>query len=937
MGSAPMRTQSGLPPDPEEELGLLLRDLGTTRQGLSPREAARRLSQYGPNEIHRREETSRWRELAAQFTHPLALLLWVAAALALAGGIAPLALAIVAVIVLNAVFAFVQEQQAERATEALQAFLPPHARVRRGGEAVDVDATELVPGDLLLIEEGDRLSADARLVDGGLELDMSPLTGESQPVSRSARRTRISASLLDADDLVFCGSLCVTGTAEAVVYATGMATQLGRIASLSQRVRSELSPLQVQVNRAAKLIAFVAVSAGVLFLALGTLVAGLPVGDALVFAIGLLVANVPEGLLPTITLALAVGVRRMARRRALVKRLTAVETLGSTDVICTDKTGTLTEGRMSVYRFWADGDELDPASASRGVQEPFTAIARTAVRCNNAHAHREADGWQRGGDPSESALLLAAAELGEDLEAAQSERDQRRRRLFHFDPHLKRMTTLDTEPDGSLWFHVKGAPLELLERCSRVRGETGERPLDDVARRSTRRAFEQYAAGGLRVLGFAEKRVPPSQNIVAERDAAEADLVFLGLAALQDPTRPDVADAVARSRRAGIRIVVITGDHALTAEAVARQVGIVTGRPRVLSGAELEALPEPELDAVLRDSAELIVARSNPETKLHVVDALRAQGHTVAMTGDGVNDAPALRRADIGVAMGASGTDVAREAATMVLTDDSFASIVAAVEEGRVVYDNIRKFVTYIFAHATPEVVPFLIFALSGGAVPLPLTALQILAIDLGTETLPALALGREPPEPGIMRRRPRRRDRGIIDGPMLKRAWLWLGLLEAALVTGGFFYVLLQAGWSPGADVEEGSGLHTQYLAATTMTFAGITACQVGTAFAARTTHASLRAIGVFSNKLLLWGIAFELVFAAAIIYVPWLQAIFGTESLGLDELLLLALFPPLVWGSDELRRWVVRRRGRVSSSPPQDRDIEPMRAGSPRRSVTP
>jgi calcium-translocating P-type ATPase len=895
--------------DPEEELGLLLRDLGTSPKGLSPREAARRLEQHGPNEIRRREQRSRLRALADQFTHPLALLLWVASMLAVVGGIVPLAIAIIAVIVLNALFAFAQELQAEKATEALQAFLPPRARVRRGGELLDIEASELVPGDLLLISEGDRLSADARLADGALELDMSTLTGESQSVSRSASRSRASPSLLEADDLVFCGSLCAAGEAEAVVYATGMATQLGRIAALTQRVRAELSPLQVQVNRAAKLIAAVAVTAGALFFALGTLVAGLPLDDAVIFAIGLLVANVPEGLLPTITLALAVGVRRMARRRALVKRLTAVETLGSTDVICTDKTGTLTEGRMSVHRLWADGQELDPVSARDTVGEPFSAIARTALRCNNAHAHREADGWERGGDPSESALLLAAAALGEDLDAAQAERETRRRRLFHFDPRLKRMTTLDTEPDESLWFHMKGAPLELLERCTRIRGASGERPLDDKARRSVRAAFESYARDGLRVLGFAEKRVE-SGAAGAERESAETELVFLGLAALQDPPRHEVKDAVAGCRRAGIRIIVITGDHALTAEAVARQVGIVTGQPRVLSGAEVEALSEPELDALLHDSPELIVARSNPETKLHVIDALRAEGHTVAMTGDGVNDAPALRRADIGVAMGASGTEVAREAATMVLTDDSFASIVAAVEEGRVVYDNIRKFVTYIFAHATPEVVPFVIFALSGGAVPLPLTALQILAIDLGTETLPALALGREPAEPGIMERSPRPHEQGIIDRPMLTRAWLWLGLLEAVLVTGGFFYVLLQAGWSPGADVDSGSSLHTQYLAATTMTFAGITACQVGTAFAARTTHASLRSIGVFSNRLLLWGIAFELVFAAALIYLPPLQTLFGTESLGLDELMLLALFPPLVWGSDELRRWIVRRR---------------------------
>jgi calcium-translocating P-type ATPase len=901
--------------DPEEAIGLLFRDLGTTREGLPAREAARRLEQYGPNRITRREQRSHARDLAQQFTHPLAILLWVAAALAVVGGIAPLAAAIVAVIVLNALFAFAQELQAERATEALQGLLPPHARVRRGGRVLEVEAGTLVPGDVLLLSEGDRLSADARLVDGAIEVDMSPLTGESQPVTRSASRSRDSATPLESDDLVFSGTLCTAGEAEAVVFATAMSTQLGRIAALSQRVRAELSPLQVQVNRAARLIAAVAVGAGVLFLAIGALVAGLPMSDAITFSIGLLVANVPEGLLPTITLALAVGVRRMARRRALLKRLTAVETLGSTDVICTDKTGTLTEGRMSVRLLWGDGAELDP-TAGGPAGEPFSAIARTAARCNNARAHREADGWDRGGDPSESALLVAAAGLGEDVEAAQAERDGRRRRLFHFDPRLKRMTTLDEEIDGSRWFHAKGAPLELLERCVAIRGPEGDRQLDDAARDSMRDAFERYAGQGLRVLGFAERRVSAEAS-VEERDAAESGLVFLGLAALEDPPRPDVPAAVASCRRAGIRIVVVTGDHALTAEAVARQVGIVAGTPRVVSGPEIDAMSEPELDALLHESPELIVARSNPETKLHIVDALRSEGHTVAMTGDGVNDAPALRRADIGVAMGASGTDVAREAATMVLTDDNFASIVAAIEEGRVVYDNIRKFVTYIFAHATPEVVPFLIFALSGGAVPLPLTALQILAIDLGTETLPALALGREPAEPGIMDRPPRPRGKGIIEASMLRRAWLWLGLLEAALVTGGFFFVLWQAGWSPGDDVGSASPLHADYLAATAMTFAGITACQVGTAFAARTTHASLRSIGVFSNRLLLWGIAFELAFAAALIYLPPLQDLFHTAPLGPVELALLALFPPLVWGSDELRRWVMRRRS--AGRPPE------------------
>ena len=773
-----------------------------------------------------------------------------------------------------------------------------------------------MPGDLLLISEGDRLSADARLIDGSVEVDMAALTGESQPVARGAARFREAASPLESDDLLFGGTLVTGGEAEAVVYATGMATQLGRIAALTQRVQAEVSPLQAQVNRAARLIAFVAVGAGVLFLAVGSAVAGLPLADALLFAIGLLVANVPEGLLPTITLALAVGVRRMARRRALLKRLTAVETLGSTDVICTDKTGTLTEGRMVLSRFWADGKELEPENDGSVIREPFSGLLRTAVRCSNAGLRRTPEGLIRSGDLSESALLAAAARLGEDVERAQEERQKRRRRLYHFDSRVKRMTTADEEPDGSLWYHVKGAPLELLGCCTAVRGADGaDRALTEEERQSVRRAFERYAGEGLRVLGFAERKLTdPGPD--EERDEAEAALTFLGLACLEDPPRPDVAEAVSRCLKAGIRIIVVTGDHGLTAEAVARRVGIVRGSPRVISGAEVEAMPQEEVDTLLRDTPELIVARSNPETKLHVVDALRAEGHTVAMTGDGVNDAPALRRADIGIAMGASGTEVAREAATMVLSDDSFASIVAAVEEGRVVYDNIRKFVTYIFAHATPEVVPFLIYALSGGAVPLPLTVMQILAIDLGTETLPALALGCEPAEPGVMRWPPRPRARGIIDGPMLARAWGWLGLVEAALVTGGFFYVLYSAGWSPGEPTGPGSPLHAAYLAATTMTFAGITACQIGTAFATRTSRASLREIGLFSNRLLLWGILFELIFTAAVIYLPPLQAVFGTNALEVRQLALLSLFPLLVWGTDELRRWAGRRREASGSS---------------------
>jgi calcium-translocating P-type ATPase len=904
--------------DAEEDVARLLVDLRTQVDGLDEREAARRLLQFGPNEIRRDNGPPWWRAAAAQFTHPLALLLWAAAGLSLLTGVVALAVAIVVVIVLNAAFAFAQERQAQHATEALRDLLPPHARVRRGGALAEIAATSLVPGDLLLLAEGDRLSADARLISGAVEVDMSPLTGESQPVTRSAERSGPAAATLEAEDLVFAGTLCTGGDAQALVYGTAMHTQLGRIAALSQGVVDEPSPLQRQVNRAAQLIGIVAIGLGVTFFAIGHLVAGLSLSDAGVFAIGLLVANVPEGLLPTITLALAVGVRRMAKRRALVKQLTAVETLGSTDVICTDKTGTLTEGRMTATSLWQDEITLAIAGGGAPASGGITGLLLTAVRCNNATLTRTDDGgWSRSGDPSESALLLAAAQLGVDVPAIQAQRDAGRRRLFAFNARLKRMATLDVVADESggtavAQINAKGAPLELLARCTSLRlADGGERPIDAAATAVVHAAFERYAADGLRVLGFATRAAPDiSQESADDRDSAESDLCFLGLIAMRDPLRPQVPAAVADCRRAGIRIIVITGDDGLTAGAVAREAGIVGDDPQIITGPQLDAMSDSALDDALRGSPQLIVARSSPEAKLRIVDALRGDGHTVAMTGDGVNDAPALRRADIGIAMGLSGTDVAREAAAMVLQDDDFASIVAAVKEGRTVYDNIRKFVVYIFAHATPEMVPFLLYALSGGSIPLPLTAMQILAIDLGTETLPALALGREPAEPGLMDQPPRPRTTGILTRAMLIRAWLWLGLLEAALVAGGFFFVLLRAGWSPGDATGAGAPLHHAYLMATTMSFAGITACQVGTAFASRTSRTSLREIGVLSNPLLLWGIAFELVFAAALIYVAPLQDLFHTAALGLPELALLTCFPVVVWGSDELRRAWLRRR---------------------------
>ena len=820
-------------------------------------------------------------------------------------------IAIIAVIFLNAGFAFAQEMQAERAVEALAAFLPERAAVRRDGQRQEIEARQLVPGDLLLIEEGDSICADARLMTGTLEVDMSTLTGESVPVTRSAGPAEASVPLLQSADVVFSGTACTGGQAEALVTATGMRTELGRIAALSQRAGPDESPLERQVKRASRLIAFVAVGAGIAFLPIG-LAAGLSVAAAASFAIGLLVANVPEGLLPTITLALAVGVREMARRGALVKRLSAVETLGSTSVICTDKTGTLTQNRMQVTTVWTpDGEtpavpsrpqaRTDPAAEQPDALGP---LARIAAACNNADLHGAAG--KPTGDPTELALLELAASY--DLDVSRSSREQRRRRLFRFDPRLKLMTTVD-ELDGALVAYTKGAPEEVLARCTAIRRGQQELPITETDRDEAARIMTGYARRGLRVLAFAYRALLPAAAVPASREDAEQGLCLAGLVAMLDPPRPEVPAAIERAHHAGIRVHVVTGDNGLTAAAIARSVGIGASGMRVVTGTELDVMTEAQLDELLGSGTEVVFARSSPEAKLRIADALRAMGQVVAMTGDGVNDAPALRRADIGIAMGRSGTDVAREAATMVLTDDNFATIAAAVESGRRVYDNVRKFICYIFTHAVPEVVPFLVFALGGGAIPLPLTVMQILAIDLGTDTLPALALSRERAEPGLMDRPPRPRTQGIINRAMLARAWGFLGLISATLVMTGFFLTLRHAGWHPGAATGPGNPLNHAYRQATTVAWLGIVACQIGTAFAVRTDHASLCSVGVLANRFLLGGIAFSLAFAALLIYAPAMHSIFGTAALSPAQLATVAPFPFVVWGADELRRLLIRR----------------------------
>ncbi|MFI9847029.1 cation-translocating P-type ATPase [Nonomuraea sp. NPDC051941] len=640
--------------DLEEAAELLLRDLRSSRRGLSSAEAQRRLLQHGRNELRRRG-ARRWPgELGRQFTHPLALLLWVAAGLLLIVGSLVVAIAVILIIVLNAVFAFVQEIQAERAVEALAEYIPQRAKAIRDGSTREIDAAELVPGDIVVIEEGDRVAADVRLLAGAIEADMSALTGESVPTLRSASILDVDVPVLRAHELVFSGTNCTGGEAQGVVFATGMTTELGRIAALSERIRQEPSPLERQIRRIAWLIAAVSVALALAFIPAAVFGAHLSPVDSLVFAAGLLAGMVPEGLLPVITLALAVAVRALAARGALVKRLSAVETLGSTDVICTDKTGTLTENRMRPVAMWAAAGRCDlDGTQSRSVKapsrSPLQSAGHIAAACNNAQFQA---GKEPSGDPTEVAVLLAAQALGADPDAAR--REAARRWQFHFNPELKLMSTID-QRDDRLVVRTKGTPETLLPRCTTFLNRPGRMtPLEARDQDLITGQVSAFASNGLRVLALAGRALPADAP-PHRRDDAERDLCFVGLVAMLDPPRPQVAEAVSRCRSAGIRIIVITGDHPLTATAIAQRVGIVGDQPRVVTGEELDRLTENQIGDLVRDEPEIIFARASPEAKLHIAEALCEQGHVVAMTGDGVNDAPALHRADIGSPWGTVG------------------------------------------------------------------------------------------------------------------------------------------------------------------------------------------------------------------------------------------------------------------------------------------
>jgi calcium-translocating P-type ATPase len=877
--------------------GEALKSLKSSHDGLSQNEALRRLKEFGPNQIDKVAPESLLISFLKEFIHFFALILWLAAGLAFFAdyrqpgeGMGTLGYAILGVIVINGLFAFWQQFRAERAVAALEKLLPHYVKVLRDNNIGLILATHLVPGDVILLQEGDNVSADCRIIEAfSLRVNNATVTGESMPKARDAEPSS-EEDLLHGRNTLLAGTSVVSGEGRAVVFATGMHTEFGKIAHLTQTTSSGSSPLQLEITRLSRIVVAIAFSLGVTFFFIGQVI-GLSFWENFIFAIGIIVALVPEGLLPTLTLALAMSTQRMAKRNALIRHLPSVEALGSATVICTDKTGTLTQNRMEINKLYVNGQVITRFEAKRQpkLAKVYRRFFEDALLCHNLKETVIAGKPEFLGDPMEIALVrFAKTCLGETISYPKINE-------VPFDTDRKRLSTVHQTTDGPV-LYCKGALEMLLPLCTHV--QLGEKivPVSVDIQQAFINALEKMASEGLRVLAFAWRELKVGHDVGSE----EHDLILSGLVGLEDPPRPEVPDAIQKCHEAGIKVIMVTGDHPHTALAIGRQIGqIQSDTPVIITGEQLRRLSETQLRLAL-DAPDIIFARVGADQKMRIVSALKKMNHIVAVTGDGVNDAPALKMADIGIAMGIMGTDVAKESADMILLDDNFASIVAAIEEGRAVYDNIRKFLSYILTSAVPELVPYLFFALFN--IPLPLTIIQILAVDLGTDMLPALGLGANPPAQGIMTRPPKGRNERLLNWPLLLRAYLFLGLLEASAAMTAYYLVLHSGGWAWG----EALGINdTLYQQATTACLASIIIMQIVNVFLCKTPDRTLFGSAIFSNRLILWGVILEITLILVIIYTPWGQMIFGTAPFPLSVWLFMLPFGVAMLLLEEMRKW--------------------------------
>lgn len=918
--------------------------LETSIEGLSSEEASSRRSLYGENLLSEQKRENPGLRLLDHFKHPLTGLLFAAGLLALIED-----WVLTAVIWLltfaNTGFSLWREYRAEKAVEKLQEVLPAYAHTLRDGKDVYIPARDIVPGDILILEEGDNIPADARVVEEyGLRTNNATLTGESIPARKNADPSYLDeVSELERPNLIFAGTSVAAGTGKAVVYATGMLTQFGRIAHLTQIVNDEPSMFQKELTKIVKVSSFIAIGLGVLVIVIG-LTEGetlkMDIRELLFFALGIIIACIPEGLPATLTLALAMAVQRLAGKNVLVKKLNTVETLGNISVICTDKSGTLTQNQMTVREIWVSRQRIKvsgvgyepkgnfaPDPEKQDWDEDMSSLLEAAFCCNNARINPpnpEHPTWTSLGDQTEAAMKVAAMKGG--IKQKNLELLFPRVHEIPFDARRKRMTTIHHEYHSEIAF-TKGAPREVLQLCTHIKMNNQVVPLTNEIRAEIMAANDDYARSALRVLALATRLLPTHRTNAYTSETVERELTFLGLMAMMDPPRPEVEEAIHTCREAGIRIVMITGDYGLTAESLARRVGMIsTKSPRIVTGAEVDELSDIELQNIVQN--EVIFARMAPEHKLRLVSIFQALGHVVAVTGDGVNDAPALRKADVGVAMGIVGTDVAKEAADIILTSDNFGAIVSAIEEGRAVYDNVRKFITYIFSSNVPELMPFIISASIPG-FPLALGVRQILAIDLGTDFLPALALGMEKPEPGVMKKKPRPRNQPLLDNKLIGRA-LWLGSIEAILCFIGFLAVYRFSSNTHLLPIHDWLSqvpmlpifyypIHDPSMVlilAVTVYHAGVVMAQIGNAFACRSESNQNRQLGWVNNKYLNFAIIAEIMGILLMVYFPPLAAAFEHQPIPAQFWLGLALFWLILYSLEWIRKQIWRVRAPANAN---------------------
>jgi len=882
--------------------------LNSSPNGLSQAEATERLAQYGPNELVKKEKISPWVIFLEQFKSVLIIILLIAVVLSAILGEVTDAILIGVIVLFACGLGFVQEYRAERAMEALKKMAAPTASVLRDGEETEITASKLVPGDIIILRTGDRIPADSRLIEAvNLRTEEAPLTGESVPVEKTDQAISGEVSVGDRKNMVFTGTAAVYGRGTAVVATTGMSTEFGKIASMLQEVKTERTPLQINLDRLGKYIGIGALILCFVLAGLGV-TKGHEILEMFIWGVALAVAAVPEALPAVVVISLALGVRRMVKRNALMRRLPAVETLGSTTFICSDKTGTLTQDQMTIRRIFVSGKPLDVtgvgyepkgefyldnAVVAPGQNTDLETLLRVSSLCNDTSLTSVDGVWDIKGDPTEGALVVAAAKAG----LWQKELNSQFPRIgeIPFSSETKRMTTMHNTPEGKVAYS-KGAPEVILDSCRYVLTNGKERELTEKDKEVALSTAQTMAGDALRVLGMAYKKLPENTAINAD---IERDMIFAGLAGMIDPPREEVKGAVKLCDQAGIKSVMITGDHKLTAVAIAKELGILKEGGTALTGAELDDMSDKEFEALVEKVE--VYARVSPAHKLRVVEALAKKGHVVAMTGDGVNDAPALKKADIGVAMGITGTDVTKEAAAMILTDDNFASIVSAVEEGRGIFGNIKKYLMYLLSSNIGEILLMAGAILLGPLIGLPygaipLIAVQILFVNLVTDGLPAIALSVDPADQDIMMQKPRPRGEGIFTKPVL-----------VLMVVGGVWSMIVNM-WIFKWALDTGKGM----IEAQCLCFLTLIIIQFFKAYNFRSDRKSIFQIGMFNNKWLNLSVLSQIVLLVIIIEIPFFHELFNTYSLSALEWLISIVAAGSVFPVLEIVKAIIRWQDR-------------------------